>query len=245
MSVHDNAVDAINAAVTDPVIKTAMLYGSYLEGGWHAPFPVGDSGHSHGPFQINLPFHPGVSAAQADDAAFAVGYMLPSYQAARNQLGKSASTSEHDADYIAYHAERPALDYPQGRGQATVDAAYKAAVAAAGGGGSGGPSLPSGQITPGDLIGALNQGIEGITSPFTAIATFFTDAQTFLDKYLMPFMAHIFLPKTWGRVAAFTVGVTFMFIGVFLFFTKPGTATAIVEKVTETASTAAAAGAAA
>lgn len=250
MSVHDNVVDAINAAgINDPVIKTAMLYGSWLEGGWTAPFGVGDNGHSHGPFQINLPFHPGVSASQAEDAAFAVGYMLPAYQSARASLGTVASTSESDVDYIAYHAERPAADYPVARGQKTVDAAYHAAVSAAGGAGSGGPSLPT-QST--DILTALQQGFQNFVSPLTSISTAvtsmastFTEFNTILGKWVEPFLTHIFLPKTWGRVAAFTVGVAFVFVGVFLFFTKPGTATAIVEKTTEVASTAAAAGAAA
>lgn len=123
--------DAIQRATTDPRVQLSMLLGSALEGGWGPRYGVGDSGMSFGPYQIHLPAHPGVSAAQALDPVWATNYMLPRYQAAVAQVPNSLwqSNPEAAAEQAAYLAERPKQIYHLARGQQTVDRAYRAATA--------------------------------------------------------------------------------------------------------------------
>jgi hypothetical protein len=58
---------------------------------------------------------------------------------------------------------------------------------------------------------------------------------TVTNQFIVPFITHIFLPKTWARVAAFMFGVVLVLVGLFLFFTKPGD----IEKITGAATSAA------
>jgi len=89
-----------------------MLMGSSLESSWNAG-AVGDNGTSFGPFQIHLPAHPGVSAAQAQDPTFAAKYMLPAYQNGVSKVapGLWQSNPALAAATAAYYAERPAKMY--------------------------------------------------------------------------------------------------------------------------------------
>lgn len=108
-----NAVAAaILAATTDAKLRAAMLMGSRLESGQNVN-AVGDNGSSFGPFQIHLPAHPGVSAAEAQNPQWAVHYMLPSYQAgvARVPATLWASDPAQAAATAAFYAERPAKMY--------------------------------------------------------------------------------------------------------------------------------------
>jgi hypothetical protein len=100
-----------------------MRLAALLEGGSFAgPWPAGDNGQSFGPYQIHLPAHPQVTAAQAQDADFAVRYMLPRFE--DSVKGVPAEMWRENPAYAAatatYHAERPAYFYPQNR----IDAAY-------------------------------------------------------------------------------------------------------------------------
>lgn len=106
---QNNAVaQAILAATQNPQIQAAMLLGSRMESNWSTS-AVGDNGTSFGPFQIHLPAHPGVSAAQAEDPTWAVQYMLPAYTAGVSQVPASlwGSNPALAAATAAFHAERP------------------------------------------------------------------------------------------------------------------------------------------
>src|SRR6266567_3344693 len=67
MAIKDTAVGAaVYAATPNQNTRIAMILGALLEGGsLNGPWAVGDNGTSFGPWQIHLPAHPGVSAAQA------------------------------------------------------------------------------------------------------------------------------------------------------------------------------------
>jgi len=124
-------VQAILSMVSDPHVREAELIGTYLESGANAT-AVGDNGNSWGPFQINGPSHPGITAAQAEDPSWAVQYMTPEYEAAVAQVPASlwSSNPEQAAERAADLAERPQNDYYVARGAATVDQAWANAVAA-------------------------------------------------------------------------------------------------------------------
>lgn len=108
-------ISIINSTAPNSRVRLAMIMGSGLESSWSPA--TGDSGSSFGPFQIHLPAHPGVSAAEAKDAAFAVKYMLPSYEAGVAKVPESLwqSDSKNAAALAAFYAERPANMYPQSR----------------------------------------------------------------------------------------------------------------------------------
>lgn len=116
----------IDRLTSDARVRLAMKLGALLEGGslGGGPFPVGDTGTSYGPFQIHLPAHPGVSAAEASTPTFAVQYMLDSYLRAVASVSPQLweSDPKHAAALAAYRAERPRSMYPGSR----IDAAWKA-----------------------------------------------------------------------------------------------------------------------
>ncbi len=123
-------------------VRLAMILGANLEGGnaGSSGWGVGDQGHSYGPFQINLPYHPTMTSTTATNPADAVAYMLGSYQRAVNQVAPTLwqSNPEQAAEQAARIAENPAQDYFVARGQSTVDTAYQTAVR----------ELSSGQVVP-------------------------------------------------------------------------------------------------
>lgn len=112
----NTVVDAINRVSSNARVRLAMLMGAYLESGWN-PNAVGDSGNSHGPFQIHLPAHPGVTAAQAKDPNFAAQYMLKAYEAGVNRVDPAMWNSNPAiaAATAAFYAERPKVMYPGDR----------------------------------------------------------------------------------------------------------------------------------
>lgn len=124
-------VNAILSSTQDAHVRAAMLMGSYLESGWNDA-SVGDQGTSYGPFQIHLPAHPGVTAAQAEDPSYAVAFMLPAYQAGASRVpaGLWNSNPSAAAATAAYYAERPSVMYPASR----YTAAWPAVSAALSGG---------------------------------------------------------------------------------------------------------------
>lgn len=107
-----SVVSAIMAATTSAQLRAAMLMGARLESGWNLQ-SVGDQGTSFGPFQIHLPAHPGVSQAQAMDAAWATAYMMPAYQNGVNKVPASmwGTNPAQAAALAAFYAERPANMY--------------------------------------------------------------------------------------------------------------------------------------
>lgn len=157
----------------------ALLEGGSLGGG---PFPVGDTGTSYGPFQIHLPAHPGVSAAEASTPTFAVQYMLDAYRRAVATVSPQLweSDPKHAAALAAYRAERPRDMYPGSR----IEAAWKALQS--GGGILGGITSRVGDVVDfaRDPAGAVRQAIgdafQSATRPLlagarnTAIITAFT-----------------------------------------------------------------------
>ncbi|WP_207309614.1 hypothetical protein, partial [Streptomyces kasugaensis] len=108
----DSVVQAILDATKDPHVRESMLLGSRLESSWN-PGAVGDNGTSFGPFQIHLPAHPGVTAAQAQNPAWATRYMLSAYQrgAAAQPESLWRSNPEQAAEQAAVAAEAPAQSY--------------------------------------------------------------------------------------------------------------------------------------
>lgn len=146
--------DAILAATSDPHVQLAMLVGSHLEGGWGPTYGVGDGGNSHGPFQINAPYHKDISVADAQDPTKATAYMLGAYQAAVAQIPAAvwASDPKGAAEEAAHIAERPQQPYHVAQGQAAVDRAFADAQA-----------VLSGQPTgPGTVAGdAIRSGYAG------------------------------------------------------------------------------------
>lgn len=147
-------------------LETAMLLGSYLESSW-SNTAVGDSGNSFGPFQINLPSHPGVTAAQAENPQWAEQYMQGSYQSALSQVDPSLwqTNPTMAAEEVAALAERPSHPggaqnqayYLQGR---DVAGAYGQAQGVFAGAGTGtGTGGAGGGTSPGtDLATQLAQG---------------------------------------------------------------------------------------
>jgi hypothetical protein len=123
-------VDAITSQVSNARVQLALLMGSQLEGGQGPTFNPGDQGTSFGPFQIHLPAHPGVTAAEADNPAFAVSYMKGAYTSAAAKVSDSLwkSNPAAAAEQTVFLAERPAQDYVTSRGAATVTSAFNKAV---------------------------------------------------------------------------------------------------------------------
>lgn len=101
----------------DRRMKLAMLMGALLEGGsWDGPWGVGDGGVSFGPFQINTSAHPDVTRAQAEDPAFAAGYMAGPYAGGVAQVADKFDVNPQGAAAAAiYLAERPYAPYPADR----------------------------------------------------------------------------------------------------------------------------------
>jgi hypothetical protein len=138
---------AIDTYAPNALVNAAMRLGALLEGGslGPGPFGVGDSGHSHGPFQINDLYHSDITAAAAEDPAAAVQYMLPSYEGALRKVPLSLWKSDPElaAEQTAFFAERPAQDYITRFGQSTVDQKWQTATGVpptTGGGAGGGQS---------------------------------------------------------------------------------------------------------
>ena len=114
-------VAAIFAATPNSAVRQAMLLGSDLESSWNDN-AVGDQGTSFGPFQIHLPAHPGVTAAEAEDPNFAARYMEPAYRAGAAAQGDLWGTDpERAAEQAAFMAERPAQTYYASDGVAVVN----------------------------------------------------------------------------------------------------------------------------
>lgn len=135
MSPGASVVTEILAQAPSEQVAESMLLGSSFEGGWGPSFGVGDQGHSYGPFQINLPYHPGVTAAQADDPKFATSYMLPAYEAgvASVPADEWQSNPELAAEQAAVAAERPARSYLDSYGQQALDTHWSDVQGAASG----------------------------------------------------------------------------------------------------------------
>ena len=156
--------------VTDPNVRLAMLTGAALEGGTYGAgntIGVGDQGHSYGYFQINLPFHPGMTPASATDPTQAVAYMKGAYTAAAARVPASlwSSNPEKAAETAAFYAERPAKDYYVARGQSAVDRAYNMAQGALGGPGASTPPAASPGTGPGGSTPSPFKAATGAATP--------------------------------------------------------------------------------
>lgn len=212
-------VAAIVAATNDIRVREAMLLGSSMEGGWGPTYGVGDGGHSHGPYQINAPFHPDISVAGALDPKASTAYMLPRYQTAVNAQSSSlwGSNPELAAEQAAVAAERPARSYIASNGQKTVDAKWAQVQGALS------SNLPTAQ-SPVDTVlgGALPAPFNGIADAVSSIATTFTDIGKAVDTIMVFITTKLFLPSTWARVLAFNVGAMLILVGLWLFFSQPG-----------------------
>lgn len=214
----DSVVQAILDATRDPHVRESMLLGSRLESSWN-PGAVGDNGTSFGPFQIHLPAHPGVTAEQAQNPAWATRYMLSAYQrgAAAQPESLWQSNPERAAEQAAVAAEAPAESYYSGRGAETVHAAWRATVGALGGHapadgtppGGGGGGAPGTAQNAGLFDFGLGGLISAIAIPLTLIAQPFTEIATLLTWWWHNRM----------KVAFIAVGVVFFIIGL-VFFAK-------------------------
>lgn len=164
-------LSAILAATNDARVRASMVLGALLEGGslGAGPFPAGDNGSSLGPFQIHLPAHPGVSAAQAQDPAGATRFMLGEYTGAAARVPASlwSSNPERAAEQTAMLAERPARDYYASRPGAVQNAWPQVMSALSG-------KLPAAAEPPAAAAGAdgttaQNVGLPGIDVGTTVI----------------------------------------------------------------------------
>ncbi len=158
---------AVYQSTSDSRVRQAMLLGALLEGGsLTGPWNAGDNGLSWGPFQIYKVAHPDVTRAQAEDPAWAVRYMLPSYAAAvtRISAGSWQSDPKGAAALSAYYAERPAKMYAQKR----IDAAWSQ-LAGTDYGGAGGPvgTSPGGAPAGGAADTRQNFGVGDLTGAIT------------------------------------------------------------------------------
>jgi len=166
----DTVAAQVNAQVTDARVRLALLMAPFLEGGGPTPIGAGgwspgDGGHSFGPYQINLPFHPSMTQQSAMDPARAVAYMLPAYQNAVNAQPASLWTTNPElaAEQAIQAAENPATDYYTSHGAASVHSAYLSGLAAVGNpsiGGAGPSTGGLGPLTPAPGIGPVG-GITG------------------------------------------------------------------------------------
>ncbi|MFE3653348.1 hypothetical protein ACFXO2_37140 [Streptomyces sp. NPDC059152] len=211
----DSVVQAILDATKDPHVRESMLLGSRLESSWN-PGAVGDNGTSFGPFQIHLPAHPGVTAAQAQNPAWATRYMLSAYQrgAAAQPESLWQSNPERAAEQAAVAAEAPAQPYYASGGAESVHAAWRATTGALGGrtpadgtppGGGGGAAASNAGFDPFDPLGGLTSFI----APIAMIGQTFAELSTIFTWWWMHKM----------KVAFISVGVVFFLIGI-VFFAK-------------------------
>lgn len=197
--------DAIFQVTPDPDVRRAMLMGSWLEGGWSAPFPAGDHGTSLGPFQIHLPAHPDASAGLANDPVAAARYMLPEYQAGVRRAG-GAGTAQQAAT-AAYYAERPAQMYPASRYQSAWSQVQAAMDGSAQGGDGGGDPIST---ALGLLAGSMDP-LSGIVDVIGKLIGVFSPIGKFFDA-----LAWLVNPMNWLRIllgifaAALFVGAVFM-----------------------------------
>lgn len=202
----------IDKATTDWRMRLALRLGALLEGGsLSGPWPSGDNGVSHGPYQINSSVHD-VSHAQANDPAYAVRYMLAEYQAGVARVSEeSPGLWESDpalaAARAAFYAERPREMYPLARIRAGFGqlASWLAGIS------KGGIDLP-GPLPAIDLPGIDLPGLgdlPGLDAVGSALAVLTSAA-------------------TWRRVAAVVLGIALVFGGVYLFIGSPSEIAAMV-----------------
>lgn len=189
---------AIDTQAMDWRMRLSMRLGALLEGGsLSGPWSSGDQGVSHGPFQINSTVH-NVSRAQANDPAFAVSYMLASYQAAVNRVAKEKPDLWYTdpaaaAALAAYYAERPAAMYPAAR----VAAAFSKIKA-----------WFTGTPQTGESEGGIEPVVFGIPNPLDGVGDLFDGLGSFLNGLRDP--------AVWVRVIAVLVGAVLVVAGVFM-----------------------------
>lgn len=100
---------AIDGFTADPRLRMAMRFGALMEGGsLEGPWPSGDNGLSHGPYQIYSAVHP-VTYDQANDPVAATRYMLSEYTRALEKVPASLwqTDPQEAARLTAWNAERP------------------------------------------------------------------------------------------------------------------------------------------
>ncbi len=197
MAIKDTAVGAaVYAATPNQNTRIAMILGALLEGGsLNGPWAVGDNGTSFGPWQIHLPAHPGVSAAQASDPNWAAKYMAPTYEKF-TFAGPLGQTSAGAAQTV-FKAERPAAMYPGGR----INNAWATMHGQVTGSAKGGQAVAD---NPTDG-GALNP-LTGIGNSLKSIGTGVSDLEK-AGKFLSS--AH-----TWIRVGEFVIGAVLIVGGI-------------------------------
>lgn len=165
-------------------LRSAMLLGSALEGGWTSPYPVGDHGTSFGPFQLHQGGKLdslGGTPQQAEDPRWAVKAMMPDYSHAVNQISDQLWTNnpEAAAEQAARIAEQPAQSYFASQGRQTVNAKWHASQQIlAGKHSTGGMPVDVGLTSAGDLpipvggpiVGSIFSWLFGGGGPLGSIA---------------------------------------------------------------------------
>jgi hypothetical protein len=117
LALDTDLVRQIRAQAGRGDVAAAMLVGAMLEGGrLDEPWPVGDHGVAHGPFQLH-----GATRADAERPSSAVRIMLPRYRAACATVPAARWRADRRAAaaLCAYRAEKPARMYPQDRVRAS------------------------------------------------------------------------------------------------------------------------------
>lgn len=121
-------------------LTLAMLFGSWIESRWSNNGSNADG--AWGAWRIQQPVgnptgtvvNTDITVAQALDLVYSTNYMLPRY---RNGVKKVPENLWHSdpaaaAAMATFYAENPAVPYAESQGQATVNQAYRAAVAVMG-----------------------------------------------------------------------------------------------------------------
>lgn len=228
----NDLLTAILNASKDQRVQESMLLGSSFEGGWNAPFPVGDQGTSFGPYQMHIGgalTSAGGTPSQAEDPTWATQHMVSAYTNAVNQQPASLwqSNPELAAEQAAVAAERPAKSYLASHGQKTLDQHWQLVQGSVVAGSVlNDPASSNNPITAigGALDDATGGALSSIANTLSTIGNAVDTIMTFITTKLM-------LPKTWARVLAFSGGTMLVFIGLYLFFAPAGAASSAVGNV--------------
>lgn len=218
-------INAVFQVTSDPLVRRAMLMGAQMESGMD-PNSVGDQGTSYGAWQIHLPAHPEATVAKAEDPIWAANFMLPAYQKGVSEVSSGLWNQDPGmaAATAAFYAERPAKMYAT----STVRSSWPIVQAAINLGST--PDLlppPPGGTTPGQPAGSDLPGwAQIIMNAFGPFLEFFANAA----KILGWIVTHLFLPKTWARVAAFIVGSILLLTGLWIFFVGSSPVSKVVGK---------------
>ncbi len=206
MAIPNSILSAVANITSDPREQAALLYACAAESGCQSIQNYAGA-PAYGPWQIYLPYHPGVTIAQADDPQFAANYIYTH----RNVKGCVQQQNWNAPMQAAFAAARcieggtPAEPYSQAQRTAGEMAAQIPLQGTLKGTTSGSIPILSGI---GDLAGnAANaipgvQGVKDAAGALTGIAAMFAHLLDFLSS-----------PDFWISVLLVFVGIALVLVG--------------------------------